>query len=128
DNPHRSLKNKGIIDSGCSRHMTGNKAYLADFQDFNGGHVAFGGSKGYITGKGKIKTAIWKNGYKETILGDLREGKEGERPHHTPITLILDLEIQLEEVEELLEEEMLVSSKGLEVEALMDAMEVYDGG
>ncbi|GKE72914.1 hypothetical protein Tco_1534955 [Tanacetum coccineum] len=36
--------------------MTGNKAYLADFQDFNGGPVAFGGSKGYITGKGKIKT------------------------------------------------------------------------
>ncbi|GJS81820.1 hypothetical protein Tco_0748361 [Tanacetum coccineum] len=51
-----TLKNKGIIDSGCSRHMTGNKAYLADFQDFNGGPVAFGGSKGYITGKGKIKT------------------------------------------------------------------------
>ncbi|GKD51563.1 hypothetical protein Tco_1280539, partial [Tanacetum coccineum] len=39
DNPHRTLKNKGIIDSGCSRHMTGNKAYLADFQDFNGGPV-----------------------------------------------------------------------------------------
>ncbi|GJR08816.1 putative ribonuclease H-like domain-containing protein [Tanacetum coccineum] len=56
ENPHRTLKNKGIIDSGCSRHMTGNKAYLADFQDFNGGPVAFGGSKGYITGKGKIKT------------------------------------------------------------------------
>ncbi|GJU09933.1 putative ribonuclease H-like domain-containing protein [Tanacetum coccineum] len=56
DNPHRNLQNKGIIDSGCSRHMTGNKAYLADFQDFNGGPVAFGGSKGYITGKGKIKT------------------------------------------------------------------------
>ncbi|GJV53297.1 hypothetical protein Tco_1449038, partial [Tanacetum coccineum] len=56
DNPHRNLQNKGIIDSGCSRHMTGNKAYLADFQDINGGPVAFGGSKGYITGKGKIKT------------------------------------------------------------------------
>ncbi|GJZ75968.1 putative ribonuclease H-like domain-containing protein [Tanacetum coccineum] len=57
DNPQRTLKNiRGIIDSGCSRHMTGNKAYLADFQDFNGGPVAFGGSKGYITGKGKIKT------------------------------------------------------------------------
>ncbi|GJR44730.1 ribonuclease H-like domain-containing protein [Tanacetum coccineum] len=54
--PHRALKNKGIVDSGCSRHMTGNKAYLAEFQDFNGGPVAFGGSKGYITGKGKIKT------------------------------------------------------------------------
>ncbi|GJZ45042.1 hypothetical protein Tco_0592638 [Tanacetum coccineum] len=34
DNPHRSPKNKGIINSGCSRHMTGNKAYLADcFQE-----------------------------------------------------------------------------------------------
>ncbi|GKG45486.1 hypothetical protein Tco_0495564, partial [Tanacetum coccineum] len=49
DNPHRNLQNKGIIDSGCSRHMTGNKAYLADYQDINGGPVAFGG-------KGKIKT------------------------------------------------------------------------
>ncbi|GJX18184.1 putative ribonuclease H-like domain-containing protein [Tanacetum coccineum] len=35
--------NKGIIDSGCSRHMTGNKAYLAEYQDFNGGPIAFGG-------------------------------------------------------------------------------------
>ncbi|GJU90981.1 ribonuclease H-like domain-containing protein [Tanacetum coccineum] len=56
DYPHRALKHKGIVDSGCSRHMTGNKAYLAEYQDFNGGPVAFGGSKGYITGKGKIKT------------------------------------------------------------------------
>ncbi|GJT28661.1 hypothetical protein Tco_0908936 [Tanacetum coccineum] len=56
DYPHRALKNKGIVDSGCSRHMTGNKAYLAEFQDFNGGPVAFGGSKGYITCKSKIKT------------------------------------------------------------------------
>ncbi|GJX01030.1 putative ribonuclease H-like domain-containing protein, partial [Tanacetum coccineum] len=53
DYPHRALKNKGIVDSGCSRHMTGNKAYLAEFQDFNGGPVTFGGSKGYITGTEK---------------------------------------------------------------------------
>ncbi|GJZ60479.1 putative ribonuclease H-like domain-containing protein [Tanacetum coccineum] len=56
DYPHRALKHKGIVDSGCSRHMTGYKAYLAEYQDFYGGPVAFGGSKGYITGKGKIKT------------------------------------------------------------------------
>ncbi|GKB18844.1 putative ribonuclease H-like domain-containing protein [Tanacetum coccineum] len=43
DYPHRALQNKGIVDSGCSRHMTGNKAYLAEYQDFNGGPVAFGG-------------------------------------------------------------------------------------
>ncbi|GJR31433.1 putative ribonuclease H-like domain-containing protein [Tanacetum coccineum] len=57
DYPQRVLQNKGIVDSGCSRHMTGsgNKAYLAEYQDFNGGPVSFGGSKGYITGKGKIK-------------------------------------------------------------------------
>ncbi|GKC53746.1 ribonuclease H-like domain-containing protein [Tanacetum coccineum] len=56
DYPHRALKHKGIVNSGCSRHMTGNKVFLAKYQDFNGGPVAFGGSKGYITGKGKIKT------------------------------------------------------------------------
>ncbi|GJX48636.1 hypothetical protein Tco_0273826 [Tanacetum coccineum] len=56
DDPQKALKNKGIVDSGCSRHMTGNKAYLVDYQDYNGGPVAFGGSKGYITGKCKIST------------------------------------------------------------------------
>ncbi|GKE18299.1 hypothetical protein Tco_1425876, partial [Tanacetum coccineum] len=35
DYPHRTLQNKWIVDSGCSRHMTGNKAYLAEYQDFN---------------------------------------------------------------------------------------------
>ncbi|GJZ48506.1 ribonuclease H-like domain-containing protein [Tanacetum coccineum] len=43
DNPQRALKNKGIVDSGCSRHMTGNKAYLAEYQDYNGSPVAFEG-------------------------------------------------------------------------------------
>nr|GFB67598.1 hypothetical protein [Tanacetum cinerariifolium] len=42
DNQHLTLKGKDIVDSGCSRHMTGNKAYLVDYQDFNGGPVAFG--------------------------------------------------------------------------------------
>ncbi|GJV91848.1 putative ribonuclease H-like domain-containing protein [Tanacetum coccineum] len=56
DNPHKTLKNKRIVNSGCSRHMNGNKANLAEYQDYNGGPVAFRGSKGYITSKGKIKT------------------------------------------------------------------------
>ncbi|GJV85330.1 hypothetical protein Tco_1525228 [Tanacetum coccineum] len=29
--------------NGCSRHMTGNIAYLSDFKQFDGGYVAFGG-------------------------------------------------------------------------------------
>ncbi|GJT32438.1 putative ribonuclease H-like domain-containing protein [Tanacetum coccineum] len=56
DDPQRALKNKGIVDSGWSRHITGNKGYLVDYQDYNGGLVAFRGSKGQITGKGKIRT------------------------------------------------------------------------
>nr|GEZ18467.1 ribonuclease H-like domain-containing protein [Tanacetum cinerariifolium] len=49
---------KGVIDSGCSRHMTGNMSYLSDFEDLNGGYVAFGGNLngGKISGKGKIRT------------------------------------------------------------------------
>nr|GFC37570.1 ribonuclease H-like domain-containing protein [Tanacetum cinerariifolium] len=57
-NPQRALRDKGVIDSGCSRHMTGNMSYLSDFEELNGGYVAFGGNPkgGKITGKGKIKT------------------------------------------------------------------------
>nr|GFA43878.1 hypothetical protein [Tanacetum cinerariifolium] len=52
---HRALKDKGIVDSGCSRHMTGNKAHPADYQEFKGGFIAFRGSNGRIICKGKIK-------------------------------------------------------------------------
>ncbi|GKE74849.1 hypothetical protein Tco_1536890, partial [Tanacetum coccineum] len=31
DYPYRALQNKGIVDSRCSRHITGNKAYLAEY-------------------------------------------------------------------------------------------------
>ncbi|GJS56879.1 putative ribonuclease H-like domain-containing protein [Tanacetum coccineum] len=54
-----SMSDHAVVDSGCSSHMTGNKAYLSDYEDFNGGFVAFGSDPkgGKITGKGKIKTA-----------------------------------------------------------------------
>nr|GEY76191.1 ribonuclease H-like domain-containing protein [Tanacetum cinerariifolium] len=57
-NPQHALKDKGVIDSGCSRHMIGNMSYLSDFEELNGGYVAFGGNPkgGKISGKGKIKT------------------------------------------------------------------------
>nr|GEU62184.1 ribonuclease H-like domain-containing protein [Tanacetum cinerariifolium] len=52
------IKDKGVINSGCSMHMTGNMSYLSDFEELNGGCVAFGGNPkgGKISGKGKIKT------------------------------------------------------------------------
>nr|GEY03542.1 hypothetical protein [Tanacetum cinerariifolium] len=51
------LRDKGVIDSGCSRHMTGTMSYLSNFEELNGGYVAFGGNPkgGKISGKGKIK-------------------------------------------------------------------------
>nr|GEY78820.1 hypothetical protein [Tanacetum cinerariifolium] len=57
-NPQQALKDKGVIDSGCSRHMTENMSYLSCFDELNDGYVAFGGNPkgGKITGKGKIKT------------------------------------------------------------------------
>ncbi|GJX54405.1 hypothetical protein Tco_0282774 [Tanacetum coccineum] len=35
-NPQQDLKDKGVIDSGCSRHMTGNRSYLTDYEEING--------------------------------------------------------------------------------------------
>nr|GEW08491.1 hypothetical protein [Tanacetum cinerariifolium] len=42
---HKEYKEKGVIDSGCSRNMTGNKCYLTDFEAFDGGFVSFGDRK-----------------------------------------------------------------------------------
>ncbi|GJZ96683.1 ribonuclease H-like domain-containing protein [Tanacetum coccineum] len=52
-NPQYTLQDQGIFDSGCSRHMTGNKSFLTDYQEIDGGFVAFGGSPkgGKITEK-----------------------------------------------------------------------------
>ncbi|GJZ32881.1 putative ribonuclease H-like domain-containing protein [Tanacetum coccineum] len=55
DHPLKNIEDKGIFDSGCSGHMTGNKDHLDDFEECKGGSVTFGGSKGYITGKGRIR-------------------------------------------------------------------------
>ncbi|GKE58822.1 ribonuclease H-like domain-containing protein, partial [Tanacetum coccineum] len=40
---------------GPQGHMIGNKDHLDDFEECKGGSVTFGGSKGYITGKGRIR-------------------------------------------------------------------------
>nr|GEW65709.1 hypothetical protein [Tanacetum cinerariifolium] len=48
-----AIKDKGVIDSGCSRHMTGNMSCLTNFKELNGEYVAFGGNPkgGKISGK-----------------------------------------------------------------------------
>nr|GEU36750.1 putative ribonuclease H-like domain-containing protein [Tanacetum cinerariifolium] len=57
-NPQHDLKDKKVIDNGCSRHKTWNMSYLSDFEKINGGYVSFDGNPkgGKIIGKGKIRT------------------------------------------------------------------------
>ncbi|KAD5507725.1 hypothetical protein E3N88_15428 [Mikania micrantha] len=51
-----SKSNLWIVDSDCSRHMTGNKTHLKKYEPFFGVSVAFGSDPvgGYITGRGTI--------------------------------------------------------------------------
>ncbi|GJV73796.1 retrovirus-related pol polyprotein from transposon TNT 1-94 [Tanacetum coccineum] len=48
-NPQIDLQDQGVIDSGCSRHMS----YLTNYEEIDGGYVAFGGNPkgGKITRK-----------------------------------------------------------------------------
>ncbi|GJV80418.1 putative ribonuclease H-like domain-containing protein [Tanacetum coccineum] len=52
-----TFKKYSYIDArGRSKHMTGNKCYLTEYEDYDGGFVSFRDGKGRIFGKGKIKT------------------------------------------------------------------------
>ncbi|GJT87114.1 ribonuclease H-like domain-containing protein [Tanacetum coccineum] len=64
-NPQYALQDQGIFNSGCSRHMTGNKSYLSDYQDIDGGFVAFAGSA-----KGVSMKSINKKSYCLVVTDD----------------------------------------------------------
>ena len=50
-------KSKWYLDSGCSRHMTGDKEQFNKLDAKDGGHVIFGkNAKGKIIGIGEIST------------------------------------------------------------------------
>nr|GEY92835.1 putative ribonuclease H-like domain-containing protein [Tanacetum cinerariifolium] len=73
-NPHHGLKDKGVIDSGCLRHITGNICYLSDFKEINRGYVSFGGNPkgGKITDKGPRENNMYNVDLKNIVpSGDL---------------------------------------------------------
>ncbi|GJR42429.1 hypothetical protein Tco_1310532 [Tanacetum coccineum] len=75
-NPQQDLKNKGVIDSRCSRHVIRNKSYRTNYKEIDGGFVAFGGnSKG---GKLQGKVRVVSEGETEKEVG-LRGGRKGGR-------------------------------------------------
>nr|GEX12215.1 hypothetical protein [Tanacetum cinerariifolium] len=58
----RSKSDKGVINSGCSRHMTRNMSYLSDFEELNDGYVSFGDNPkgGKILAKVRLRQGIKK--------------------------------------------------------------------
>ncbi|GKB53919.1 hypothetical protein Tco_0904672 [Tanacetum coccineum] len=54
----KEYREKGVFDSGCSRHMTGNKCYLTEYEDYDGGFVSFGDGKGRISENGNSWVSI----------------------------------------------------------------------
>ncbi|GJX09890.1 putative ribonuclease H-like domain-containing protein [Tanacetum coccineum] len=77
-NPQMDLQDQGVIDSGCSRHMTGNMSYLTDIGEIDGGYVAFGSNpKGRkITGRDTIKTEVYLQNFLKMIKPVLLVKKE----------------------------------------------------
>ncbi|GJX12494.1 ribonuclease H-like domain-containing protein [Tanacetum coccineum] len=76
-----------IFDSGCSRHMTGNKSSLTDYQEIDGGFVAFRGSPkgGKITGKGKNRTGKL----------DFEDGKQHKASYKTKLVSTISQPLQM---------------------------------
>nr|GEW16540.1 ribonuclease H-like domain-containing protein [Tanacetum cinerariifolium] len=69
-NPQQELQEKGVIDSRCFRHKTGNMSYLSKYKEIDDGYVAFGGDPkgGKITGKGGLTCLFAKATLDESNL------------------------------------------------------------
>ncbi|GJW14132.1 hypothetical protein Tco_0018265 [Tanacetum coccineum] len=66
-NPQMDLQDQGVIDSGCSRHMTRNMSYLTNYEVIDGGYVAFGGNPkgGKIARKAKKSVRLMMESFLE---------------------------------------------------------------
>ncbi|GJW25399.1 putative ribonuclease H-like domain-containing protein [Tanacetum coccineum] len=65
----KEYKEKGVFNNGCSRHITGNKCYLTEYEDYDGRFFSFRDGKGRISVKGKIK-------YETLVFDDMYFCKE----------------------------------------------------
>ena len=55
----RNVVRPWYVDSGCSRHMTGDISQLSEIQSFNGGYVSIAGSAGgKITQHGTVTNGV----------------------------------------------------------------------
>ncbi|XP_024019486.1 uncharacterized protein LOC112091030 [Morus notabilis] len=72
-----STTNSWYFESGCSRHMTGERSFLKNFKSLTDGHVTFGdGVKGKVLGRGildvdglpKLKNVLLVEGLKANLI------------------------------------------------------------
>nr|GEX05891.1 hypothetical protein [Tanacetum cinerariifolium] len=75
-NPQMDLQDKGVIDCGCSRHMTRNMSYLTDYKEIDGGYADFGGNPngGKITGKVLLRVHGKNNMYSVDLKNIVPKG------------------------------------------------------
>ncbi|GJV58331.1 retrovirus-related pol polyprotein from transposon TNT 1-94 [Tanacetum coccineum] len=68
--------NEWIKDSGCYKHMTGNRKLFSTYKAYNGGNVIFGSNlRGNIIGKGKICNNKCKVTFSEHDSKITKDGK-----------------------------------------------------
>nr|GEW27688.1 hypothetical protein [Tanacetum cinerariifolium] len=66
-----ALGRSKVIDSGCSRHITGNMSYLSNFKELNGGYVAFGGNpKGGLENQLSLKVKVIESDNKTEFMNN----------------------------------------------------------
>jgi len=93
-----SLKKSWYIDSGCSKHMTGDASKFTHISPKKSGHVTYGdNNKGRILGVGKIGTnssssvenVLLVEGLKHSLLSVSQLCDKGYLVHLTLITVSL---------------------------------------
>nr|GEU96366.1 hypothetical protein [Tanacetum cinerariifolium] len=78
-NPQQDLKDKGVINSGCSRHLIGNRSYLIDYEEIDGGFVAFGSIENLIDLRVKVIRCDNGTEFKNRVMNQFCEMK-GRKP------------------------------------------------
>nr|GEW66163.1 putative ribonuclease H-like domain-containing protein [Tanacetum cinerariifolium] len=75
-NPQIDLQDQRVINSGCSRHMTGNMSYIIDYEEIDGGYVTFGGNPkgGKITRKVLLRVPRKNNMYSVDLKNIVPKG------------------------------------------------------
>ncbi|GJR11642.1 ribonuclease H-like domain-containing protein [Tanacetum coccineum] len=67
-NPQIDLQEQGVIDSRCSRHITGNMSYLTDYKEIDGGMCLLEGTqRRKITGKVPRKNNMYSVNLKNIV-------------------------------------------------------------